>query len=160
MAPRTVMSSAVVILMAMACSPGLDTAREAQQLLGIDRAWAQVAAAGNMPDSVLSFWAEDARVVLAGEPIFQGKAAIREMLTGMASVPGFHVTWTPEGAEVSAAGDLAYTFGSNEFTGPDSTGALMTTKGRYLTVWRKESDGRWRCVMDYTNPAPSEAPLQ
>jgi uncharacterized protein (TIGR02246 family) len=160
MAPRKVMSWTVVFLVATACSPGVDTAREAQQLLEIDRAWAQIAATGNMPDSVLSFWAEDARVVLAGEPVFQGKAAIREMLTDMASVPGFHVTWTPEGAEVSVAGDFAYTFGSNEFTAPDSTGELMTTKGRYITVWRKEADGRWRCVMDYTNPAPAEGPTQ
>jgi len=29
--------------------------------------------------------------------------------------------------------------------------------GRYLAVWRRESDGRWRCVEDYTTPGPAEA---
>lgn len=76
--------------------------------------------------------------------------------------------WAPDSAVVALAGDLAYTFGTNQFTAPDPTGrlvttapdptgTLVTTNGRYITVWRKEPDGRWRCVMDYANPAPTEA---
>jgi uncharacterized protein (TIGR02246 family) len=158
MSLQKVMYLTVLGLVGTGCSSGIDTAHEAQLLLDIDRAWAQAAAAGTEPDSILSFWADDARVVMAAEPVHQGRAAIREMLSGMLAIPGFHVTWTPEGATVSQSGDLAYTFGTNEFTVPDSTGALMTTKGRYITVWRKEPDGRWRCVMDYANPAPPEVP--
>jgi ketosteroid isomerase-like protein len=134
----------------------VDVAHEAQQLLETDRAWAGIAAAGTNADSVLSFWTDDARVVLPGQPVLNDKAAIREMVTRSMAIPGFHVTWTPESAVVSQAGDLAYTFGTNEFTAPDSTGTLATTKGRYITVWRKEPDGRWRCVMDYSNPGPTQ----
>lgn len=140
-----------------ACRPSVDVAGEAQRLLQIDRAWAQVAGAGQNVDSIVSFWTDDARVVLPGQPVVHGKPAIKEMVAGMTAIPGFHITWTPDSAVVAAAGDLAYTFGTNQFTAPDPTGKLVTTNGRYLTLWRKEPDGRWRCVMDYSNPAPTEA---
>jgi ketosteroid isomerase-like protein len=77
------------------------------------------------------------------------------MLEGTMKIPGFHVTWTPDSAIVSRSGDMGYTYGTNEFTAPDSTGKLVTTRGRYLTVWRKDADGRWRCVEDFSNPAPA-----
>lgn len=154
---RTAMLCSFVLLMA-ACRPSVDVARETQELLERDRAWAQIAATGTNADSVLSFWTEDARVVLPGQAALEGKAAIREMVTNSMAIPGFHVTWTPETAVVSQAGDLAYTFGTNEFTVPDSTGTLTTSTGRYLTVWRKEPDGRWRCVLDYSSPGPAGEP--
>lgn len=157
MSQRTAVVCTSMFLLGTACRPGVDVAREAQQLLEMDQAWAAVAGAGANADSILSFWTDDARVVLPDQPVLHGKAAIREMVTSGMAIPGFHVTWTPDSAIVSRAADLAYTFGTNAFTVPDSTGKLATTKGRYITVWRKEPDGRWRCVMDYSNPGPAEA---
>jgi ketosteroid isomerase-like protein len=128
------------------------------QLLATDREWAKLAATSKDVDSVGSYWTDDARVVLPGQPVLSGKAAIRGMLEGTMKIPGFHVTWTPDSAVVSRAGDMGYTYGTNEFTAPDSTGKLVTTRGRYLTVWRKDADGRWRCVEDFSNPAPAAGP--
>jgi ketosteroid isomerase-like protein len=152
MTPRIVTTGLALVLLAGACRPAVDTAREAEQLLAVDRAWAAVATAGADVDSVVSFWTDDARVVGPEQPTYQGKAAIREMVAGFMAVPGSQVTWTPEGAVVSSAGDLGYTFGTNAFTIPDSAGTPITTAGRYLAVWRKDADGRWRCVMDYGTP--------
>jgi ketosteroid isomerase-like protein len=143
---------ASAVLLATGCRPAVDAAREAQLLLEVDRAWAQAAAAGTDVDSILSFWTDDARVVTADQPTYHGKAAIRDMITAAMAIPGFHVTWTPDSAVVAASGDLGYTFGTNVFTMPDSTGAPTAMPGRYLTVWRKGADGRWRCVMDFGTP--------
>jgi ketosteroid isomerase-like protein len=77
------------------------------------------------------------------------------MVEGSMKTPGFHVTWRPDSGVVSRSGDLGYTYGVNEFTAPDSTGKPVTTRGRYLTVWRKSSDGRWQCVEDYSSPGPT-----
>jgi ketosteroid isomerase-like protein len=30
----------------------------------------------------------------------------------------------------------------------------VTMEGRYITVWRKEPDGRWRCSVDISNEGP------
>ena len=154
--PTRVGLSAGLLLFA-ACRPGIDVISEAQKLLAIDRAWATAASTGKDVDSIVSFWTEDARVVQPGQPTLQGKASIRGMVTSVMALPGFHITWSPDSAVVSGGGDLAYTFGTNEVTAPDAKGKLATEKGRYITVWRKEADGRWRSVMDFTTSGPPEA---
>ena len=140
------------LLFGTACAPRGDVTREARALLETDRAWARAASAGGNADSVLAYWTDDARVVMPDQPVLQGKAAIRQMVTSGFATPGFHVTWTPETAVVSRSTDLGYTVGSNEFSVPDSAGHVMKLAGRYLTVWRKEADGRWRCAEDYSSP--------
>ena len=130
---------------------------EVQQLLATDREWARVAASSRNADSIAAYWTEDARVVLPSQEIVTGRSAIRDMVAGTLKIPGFHVSWTPDSATVSRSGDLGYTYGTNVFTAPDSAGKLVTTRGRYLTVWRKDADGRWRCVQDYSTPAPTKA---
>jgi ketosteroid isomerase-like protein len=77
------------------------------------------------------------------------------MVKGMMKIPGFKISWTPDSAVVAQSGDLGYTFGSNSTTEPDAKGKLVTEVGRYITVWRKGPDGRWRCVMDYGNSGPA-----
>jgi ketosteroid isomerase-like protein len=156
MSYRRLAAFAALLVVITACRAGVDVALETERLLETDRAWAQVASANENLDSIVSFWTDDARVVLPDQPAYVGKAAIRDMVAATMTIPGFHVTWTPDTALVSAAGDLAYTFGSNEFTMADSTGQLVTTRGRYLTIWRKDADGRWRCAMDYGTTAPAE----
>jgi len=146
-----------VLLLTGACRPGIDVAKEAQKLLEIDRAWATAASTDKDVDSIVSFWTDDARVVQPGQPTLHGKAAIRGMVTSVMALPGFHITWSPDSAVVSVGGDLGYTFGTNEVTAPDAKGKLATENGRYLTVWRKGADGRWRSVMDFTTSGSSAA---
>jgi ketosteroid isomerase-like protein len=152
------MALASVVFLGAACRAAtVDTAAEAEQLLATDRAWVEVASAGSDVDSIVSFWAEDARVVTADQPTIQGTAALREMVQAFATIPGAGVTWTPEQAVVAASGDLGYTYGTNAITVPDSTGTATTTRGRYITVWRKDAGGRWRVVMDFSTPGTGEA---
>jgi uncharacterized protein (TIGR02246 family) len=41
---------------------------------------------------------------------------------------------------------LVYEWGHGGMTFTDTTGATHTTRGPYLTVWRKEPDGAWRII--------------
>jgi len=148
---------AVVSLLAAACGRTVDVAGEEQALLRVDRAWAAASLSGNV-DSIVSYWTDDAHVLQPGLPVLQGKAAIRSMVASSLAVPGFRITWTPGTAVVAASGDLGYTSGVNEVTVPDKAGHLTTTAGRYITLWRKGSDGRWRCVEDMSNSGPDARP--
>ena len=146
-------------MLAAACTSGADksgtdVAVAADSLLATDLAWARATSSNAPLDSILAYWTDDARVVHAGEPVVEGKAALREMVTSVRAVQGFQIGWTPERAFVSKSGDIGYTTGRNDLTMPDSTGKLTTVTGRYLTVWRKGPDGKWRCAEDYTSPAP------
>jgi ketosteroid isomerase-like protein len=159
MSRRILLVGAAAIGLAVACRSATNRsdAAEVAHLLNTDREWGKLAATSKNVDSVVAYWTDDARVLLTGQPVISGKSAIREMVAGTMKIPGFRVTWTPDSAVVSRSGDLGYTYGTNEFTVPDSTGKLVTTPGRYLTVWRKDTDGRWRCVQDISNPAPAAA---
>jgi ketosteroid isomerase-like protein len=142
-----------------ACRPTVDVAAATKALLETDRAWAALADANGPVDSVVAYWTPDARVILTGQPILVGTAAIRDMVAGTRAIPGFHIAWTPDSAVVSPGGDFGYTYGVNRITAPDSSGVLRTTEGRYITVWRKEPNGPWRCVIDISNEGPRPAAL-
>ena len=154
----TRIACAAILLLGVGCRSGVDTSREAETLLNTDRAWSQVASAGTNADSVVTFWSENASVAMPSAPVVRGKNALRSMVISSFAAPGFHITWTPESAVVSKSGDLGYTTGTNEMSVPDPAGKVTKIVGRYLTVWRRESDRRWRCVEDYTTPGPAEAP--
>jgi len=142
------------MLLVMGCQTShVDVAKEKDTLLAVDREWAQMASNGQNADSILSYWTDDATVATPGLPLVKGKPAIRQMVTSGFGTPGFHITWTPEKAVIANSGELAYTAGVGDYTVPDAAkGGMMTMHVRYLTVWRKGSDGRWRCSEDYSVP--------
>jgi ketosteroid isomerase-like protein len=143
------------LLLLASCQPRVDIVAATRDLLRTDQAWARLAAANGSVDSIVAYWTADARVILPGQPILVGTNAIRQMVAGLQAIPGFHISWTPDSAVVSPGGDFGYTYGTNRITAPDPTGLLRTTEGRYITVWRKEPKGPWRCTVDISNEGPS-----
>jgi ketosteroid isomerase-like protein len=63
------------------------------------------------------------------------------------------VTLAALGGGASAAGDLAYSYGSAAWTGA----AGEPRRGHYLRVWQHRSEG-WRLLVDAISPAPPPAP--
>jgi len=145
----------VLTLLALtACAPQVDLEAAREELLNTDREWSSVASAGGDADAIVAYWTDDARVYPPGQPVVTGKAALREFVGSMAEIPGFSVGWEPADAKVGPSGQMGYTWGTIEFSHNDADGNLVTESGRYVTVWRKEADGAWRCSMDIWNAAP------
>lgn len=139
---------------ASAQSPKSSATRAA--LLETDTEWAAAVGTTDV-ERIVSFWTDDAVIYPPRETPIAGKATIRKYVSESLKIPGFAISWKPTEAVVSASGDLGYTMGTNSFTFPDAQGRLMTSNGRYVTVWRKEPGGRWRCVVDFWNEAPPPA---
>jgi ketosteroid isomerase-like protein len=148
-----VIAGGLVLLLA-GCQPRVDVTAATRDLLKTDQAWATLAASNGPVDSVVAYWTSDARVILPGQPVLVGTDAIRQMIAATRAIPGFHISWVPDSAVVSSSGDFGYTYGTNRITAPDSAGALHTAEGRYITIWRKQPDGRWRCSVDISNEGP------
>jgi ketosteroid isomerase-like protein len=51
-------------------------------------------------------------------------------------------------AEIAAGGDLGYTLGNYQYLYVDSAGKSDSSFGRYVSIWRKQSDGSWKFVFD------------
>jgi len=145
-------------LLATACRAPVDITAATTSLLNTDREWARLVGANASVDSVVSFWTSDARVIMPGQPIVVGTEALKGMVTSMQKIPGFRITWTPDSAVVAPSGDVGYTYGTNSTTMPDDKGVAHTTVGRYVTWWRRDADGRWRCSVDISNEGPAQAP--
>ncbi len=149
----------VAALLAVATPAGakVDVAAERAALLRTDQAWSQAAASKDV-EKTLWFWTDDATVYPPGQPAVVGKDAIRRYVTEGFGMPGFSIRWETSAFEVSASGDMAYGLGTNVVTINDPQGKVITERGRGVTVWRKDKDGSWRCVIDVWNAGPGAAP--
>lgn len=133
-------------------------AAEQAALLNRDAEWADAASIGKDIPKIISYWTDDALVVPPGQPVVEGKEAIRTFVAESLKVPGFKIHWASEKVSFSPDGQLAYMRGTNEttLTGPD--GNLMTLHGRGVTIWRRDPDGQWRCVVDIWNEPAASPP--
>ena len=141
-----------------ACTPAPpDLQAEQAALMQVSRDWAQAAATGNA-ERIASYWADDAVVMPPNQPAIVGKAAIREFVRTSLAIPGFSVTWEPEQASIAGSGDVGYLVERNQFTLKDANGTLLTLRGKAATIWRKDANGAWKCVVDIWNDNPAQSP--
>jgi uncharacterized protein (TIGR02246 family) len=139
------------------CAPAsFDPAAEGTALLRRDAEWANAASAGKDVEKIVSYWSEDAVVLPPGQPELRGKAAIRAYVSGSLKIPGFRIHWKSSNVRFSPDGNLAYMDGANEVTVPGANGKPVTQHGRGITVWRRDPDGQWRCVVDIWNDPPGK----
>jgi uncharacterized protein (TIGR02246 family) len=154
----TVLFLAAVLLVMNSCSRRpFDAAREEVELLRRDSEWAEAASSGKDIEKVLSYWTDDALLIFPGQPVLEGKAAIRPYVTSSLNIPGFKIRWVSSKAVFSPDGKMAYMPATEELTAPGPDGALTTKQLRGIAIWRVDSDGEWRCVMDIANEQPAAA---
>jgi uncharacterized protein (TIGR02246 family) len=125
----------------------VDMKTEGEKVMQASREWSQTASTGNV-EKILSYWTDDAVVISPGQPALKGKNEIRQMVEGSFKTPGFHISWQPQSVEVSQSGDMAYLIEKSEITFNDSLGKAITTRYNGVTVWKKQTDGSWKNVVD------------
>ncbi len=152
---KSIYSLILLSIFFIACNDAtVDTKAEGEKLMQLSRDWSKVAQTDSI-DKALSYWADDAVVMLPGDEAIKGKQAIREMVVGAKKIPGFKISWEPLSASVSKSGDMAYLIEVNQVSFHDSTGNTITEYNKAVTVWRKEPDGSWKNVVDTYNAMPA-----
>ncbi|MGH9424802.1 MAG: YybH family protein, partial [Terriglobia bacterium] len=109
-------------------------------LIEAERAFAATSLAKGTRAAFLEFLAEDSVLFRPG-PI-PGKKWIEEH-----PAPSTFLTWEPAFADVAQSGDLGYTTGPWEIrpTGPKDK---PTAYGHFVSVWKRQTDGLWKVVVD------------
>lgn len=151
---RLILALAMLISVTGCSTLPFDQASESQRLLRRDAEWADLASAGKDVEGVASYWSDDAVIIPEGQPMVEGKTAIRAFVRSSFQIPGFRIHWVSDKVTFSPDGKLAYMHGRNTTTVPGANGALVTLAGRGITIWRLEPDGQWRCVVDIWNNPP------
>jgi uncharacterized protein (TIGR02246 family) len=132
-----------------------------QALKDTEAAWVKDAATKD-PDKFAAHYTEDASVLLPNAPIITGKPAITGALKQIMTDPNFSLQFGSTRQDVGKGGDLGYTVGAYTMTLTNPKDHKpVTDKGKYMTIFRKQTDGSWKAVSDMLNSdmaAPVEAP--
>jgi ketosteroid isomerase-like protein len=129
-----------------------------QALRDLDAQWSAAAGAKDL-DKTVSFYSDDATVLPPNAPAATTKEAFRKVWQdGLASVTS--LTWKATRVEVAKSGDMAYVSGTYEATMNDASGKPMTERGKYLEVWEKQTDGKWKCGADAWNSDLPASPAE
>jgi uncharacterized protein (TIGR02246 family) len=104
-------------------------------------------------DKFFSIFADDASGLYPGMAILEGKQAITTSLTPMIADPNYSFTMKSLRMEASKGGDMVYSLSTYVMTTTDAkTKKPKTEKGKYLTIYRKQTGGSWKAVVDAAVP--------
>ena len=98
--------------------------------------------------------ADDAQIFSGPGEFTSGPRAITQSFGPITS--NSSLVWHPVAGQVSESGDLGFTVGNAVFTGARDDGAPFVRYSKYLTVWKKQRDGRWRYVVDGGSARPKD----
>jgi len=142
-------------MMFSACSEEVkNTEQDRLQLLETDIEFSETSSVRGAAEAFKLYLTEDAlQLPNNAEPIFGRDKIYQNMLAG----PKVTLTWQPQRAEVSASGDMGYTWGNYQTKWKDEDGQAQTGQGKYLNVWKRQADGTWKVVVDMGNQNPPES---
>ena len=105
-------------------------------------------------EGLAGHYADDAFFVASGTTA-EGSTPIRQVFANASTDPAFNVQFSSDKIDVSSSGDVAYARGkfTEKYT-DRKTGKVMTDSGSYLTIYKKQDDGSWKVVEDFSAPNP------
>jgi ketosteroid isomerase-like protein len=115
-----------------------------------DAEWAAAARTASV-DAWMAFYAADAVVMAPDVQIASDHELIRQTVANLLALPHLSIAWHPIKVEVAAAGDFAYLIGAYDLSYEDAHGAHVSDRGKLLEIWRRQSDGSWKCSVDTWN---------
>ena len=95
---------------------------------------------------IRDFYVDDAVLLPPGSPAINGAGAIRDFWKGLIDAGAADVALKT--ASVDSSGELAYEIGEYSFTMPDGTGGKAPMAGKYLVVFKRQTNGTLRAVAD------------
>jgi len=129
-----------------------------QAVRDADAQWSKAAAAKDL-DKTVSYYSNDAIVMPPNASSATTKDAIRKVWQDLLTSPGVAISWKATKVEVAKSGDIGFVSGTYEVTMNDASGKPVNDRGKYLEVWEKQADGKWKCGADIWNSdLPASAP--
>lgn len=144
----------ILAFFCVGCSMTIDLEKEKQSLLQMDVDFSNLSVDKGATFAFHEYLADDGLVLPFSEaPRKKSDYASMLELAKNSDAAKTTLEWTPEFADVAASGDLGYTWGRYIFTAADSS----QTRGFYVTIWKKQTDGQWRFVFDAGNQLKQES---
>jgi ketosteroid isomerase-like protein len=124
-------------------------------LMEADAAFARAAEDLGTADAFHDYMTADALLLLPGEIPVKGNDAIKVHL--QVNPPGIF-TFRPRDGQASDEGDLGFTWGTYDCRPQAGEEQISRNRfGKYLSIWKKQADGRWKIQVHSESPNPSPA---
>jgi ketosteroid isomerase-like protein len=134
----------------MAAVSGGELAAAEAAIRKSDAEWVAAATTASV-DAWMAFYAADAIVMAPDVQIAGDREHVRRTVASLLALPHLSIAWHPIKVEVAASGDLAYLIGTYDLGYDGASGAHVSDRGKLLEIWRKQTDGSWKCVVDTWN---------
>ena len=102
----------------------------------------------------------DDDAVFFGKDVSRGKDAVSKAWLPFFTDRNLFLKWHPNEVYVSSSADLGYSIGEYERIGKDKSGNPETAIGNYVSIWRKQPDGKWKIVLDIGTPGTPQPKKQ
>jgi uncharacterized protein (TIGR02246 family) len=106
--------------------------------------WQAAFNSGNV-ESIMPLYESDAVLVPQPGQMVRGAAAIREALLGFLSLK---LPISMEAKRILTSGDVAMVSNTWTLSGTGPDGSAVNLGGNTMEVWRRQTDGTWRCIID------------
>jgi ketosteroid isomerase-like protein len=137
---------------------GVDPRASEAEVRAADAQWAKAAAARDV-EGTIAYYSDDAVVMPPNFAMAMDKGAERKAWSEILT-PGTEVSWTAGKVEAAKSGEFVYDVGIYTVI-TKSKGKQTTDGGKYLAVWKKQADGKWKAVAATWNsdkPLPGAKP--
>jgi len=156
---RAVASFIVTAIALCGCAPPTEKAAPpatVDELMEADRAFARDTAERGLEGWVSWFSDDAARFAPAGK-IARGLEAIREQDAPSFADPAIRLVWEPTGGGVFDDGDHGFTVGRYDLVqSTEGSPAATLSRGSYVSIWRRDSAGGWKVILDTGSADPPE----
>jgi ketosteroid isomerase-like protein len=140
----------ISLLLFSCIASAADTIAIEQALRDLDAQWSASATAKDL-DKTVSYYSDDAIVMPPNASAATSREAIRKVWQDLLASSGLVISWKTTKVEVAKSGDLACLSGSYELTMNDASGKPVNDHGKFVEVWEKQADGKWKCGTDIWN---------
>ena len=142
----------LIFVFQISCGQLVDTKVEKENLLQTDIEFAQFSVNNGAAEAFNEYLTDDALQLPAGDNPVEG---VKNIYNRMKDNQGNYVLdWSPKYAEVAKSGELGYTWGTYSLAYKDENGEEQKSYGKYLNIWKKQSDGKWKVAVDIGNDSP------
>ena len=131
--------------------PSEDAVDDKLKMMEADRAFSRLSEAKGMKNAFLDYIDSNGILLRPNHLPLLGADAIDYLIQQNDSA--FTLKWEPKNGAVAASGDLGYTYGLYVLS-PSTNDTVIY--GNYVSIWKKQANGKWKFVLDSGNEGIGE----
>jgi ketosteroid isomerase-like protein len=135
----------IILILNISCNQNVDIEKVKKELMNADLEFSKLSVDKGKNLAFSEYIHPDGVLLRSNGMPLKGKATLDSMQQ-LSPDTGYTLKWKPLYVDASQSGEIGYTYGIWQMSTKDTS--MM---GTYATVWKKDSNGRWKFILDTGN---------